>query len=212
MSPLQCDAEVQTCLEALKNLQKLEFKVPLPPMLLIYVEQAASFSTSFPMTTASLPPRASMAAPSSTVVPTMSLQPTASRTAQQQLVITTCPVLGAAPVASAVFALWLPSEATTLSNYAHFPTTDLSHCVMLTTLRFLPHLDPSVDSFSLRILHEMVLINFFGRIGVHIMMAVHIRSTNTLLALYKFFPSHFRTNHHEPQAPVSSDVAALILR
>uniref|UniRef100_A0A915L4X3 Uncharacterized protein n=1 Tax=Romanomermis culicivorax TaxID=13658 RepID=A0A915L4X3_ROMCU len=53
-SPLQSNVEIQRHLEALKNPQKLEFKVPLPPLPPMDVEQATLSSASLPTTTMSL--------------------------------------------------------------------------------------------------------------------------------------------------------------
>uniref|UniRef100_A0A915IUH2 Uncharacterized protein n=1 Tax=Romanomermis culicivorax TaxID=13658 RepID=A0A915IUH2_ROMCU len=58
ISPLQCDAEVQRHLEALKNPPKLVFKVPLPPPPPMDMERHTSSTTSLPLTTTSLPPTA----------------------------------------------------------------------------------------------------------------------------------------------------------
>uniref|UniRef100_A0A915K0Y3 Uncharacterized protein n=1 Tax=Romanomermis culicivorax TaxID=13658 RepID=A0A915K0Y3_ROMCU len=146
ISPLQWDAEVQRCLEALKNPPKPVFKVPLPPAPLIDVEQATSSTASLPLPTTSLPPMAPPSTPATTVATITSLLPMASMPAQSttptqpSLVITTHPVLRAALGASAAlhFEPRLPSEATTLPNYVHFWTMDPPHSITLATPRFRP--------------------------------------------------------------------------
>uniref|UniRef100_A0A915K143 Uncharacterized protein n=1 Tax=Romanomermis culicivorax TaxID=13658 RepID=A0A915K143_ROMCU len=153
ISPLQRDAEIQRHLEALKNLPKPEFKVLLPFGPPMDLEQATSSSASLPTTTTLLPPTAPRSASTTTVVTTTSLPPMASTSVQSttpdqtSMVISTCPVLGAAPAAGAVlhFEQQLPSEATTLPNYVCFQTMDSPHSITLATPRFQPCMDPSIE-------------------------------------------------------------------
>uniref|UniRef100_A0A915KC67 Uncharacterized protein n=1 Tax=Romanomermis culicivorax TaxID=13658 RepID=A0A915KC67_ROMCU len=193
-------------------------RVPLPPAPPMDVEQATFSTTLLPPTTTSLLPTALTSAPTTTVATTASLPPTASTLvqstapAQLLLVITTGPVLKALAAGAALhFEPQLPSEAMNLPNYVSFQTMDPPHNITLATPGFRPCMDPSVEFFSPPILHEMVLINFFGHLGVRVTMAINICATNASLGLYQYFRSHFRTNYCEPHPPVSPDIAVLIL-
>uniref|UniRef100_A0A915KI72 Uncharacterized protein n=1 Tax=Romanomermis culicivorax TaxID=13658 RepID=A0A915KI72_ROMCU len=107
----------------------------------------------------------SMLAPISTVSTTGSaagLQPT--------LVIATASLLGATSPAGTVICSTpqLPSQAITLPNYTGFRTTDLLNTITLATPRFLPNINLNVEFFSLGTMQEMVLINFFGQLSIHV--------------------------------------------
>uniref|UniRef100_A0A915IK76 Uncharacterized protein n=1 Tax=Romanomermis culicivorax TaxID=13658 RepID=A0A915IK76_ROMCU len=131
------------------------------------------------MTTTLLPTTASMYIPYTTVPPmpatsTLAITTTTTIPSQPKLVITTHPILSVVPSAGTNlhFELQLTSETNTLPNYVHFPTTNPLHSIMLAKPHYPPRMDSNVKSFLPRMLHEMVLINFFGRIRVCITMAV----------------------------------------
>uniref|UniRef100_A0A915J691 Uncharacterized protein n=1 Tax=Romanomermis culicivorax TaxID=13658 RepID=A0A915J691_ROMCU len=191
------NAEIQRRMEALKNLPTDVFKAPLP-LLPIDVETATSAATSIPPPVTSQP----------TTAPTSAT----TTTAQPPLIITTRPVLRVPPPPSSAPAieLRLPSETTRLPNYTHFQTTNSPNCVTLVTPCYPPRIDPAVEFFRPHTLHEMVLINFFGCLGIRITMAVHIRATNASLALYQYFPEHYRPSYREQQAPVSHDELGVV--
>uniref|UniRef100_A0A915J8D8 Uncharacterized protein n=1 Tax=Romanomermis culicivorax TaxID=13658 RepID=A0A915J8D8_ROMCU len=82
ISPLHCDAEIQKRMEALKNLLKPVFKVPLPQLPPMEVEPATSSNTSLQPMARPLPPTAPRSTTATTVTHTTSLPPTAPTSVQ----------------------------------------------------------------------------------------------------------------------------------
>uniref|UniRef100_A0A915L671 Uncharacterized protein n=1 Tax=Romanomermis culicivorax TaxID=13658 RepID=A0A915L671_ROMCU len=170
ISQLHRDAKIQWCLEALKQPQQPEFKVPLPPGPSMDVEPIVLTTAQTSTITALLLPITKPPTSTSLTTTTATIPPI------PKLKISMCPVLRAAPAAGTAlqFKPQLLSESITLPNYVHFHTTDLPHSITLATPGYSPQIDARVDSFSPRTLHEMVLINFFSCIRVRITMAPYI--------------------------------------
>uniref|UniRef100_A0A915J0D1 Uncharacterized protein n=1 Tax=Romanomermis culicivorax TaxID=13658 RepID=A0A915J0D1_ROMCU len=82
---------------------------------------------------------------------------------------------------------------------------------MLAMLCYPPRIDPNIKFFSPCTMQEMVLINFYGQLGICVKIAVHVPATNASVAIYQYFRDHYVPSYLETYPPVSPDVATLIL-
>uniref|UniRef100_A0A915I265 Uncharacterized protein n=1 Tax=Romanomermis culicivorax TaxID=13658 RepID=A0A915I265_ROMCU len=83
---------------------------------------------------------------------------------------------------------------------------------MLATRHYPPRINLSVEFFLLRTMQEIAFINFFGRLGIHITIAIHIGTTNASLAIYQYYHNHFHPSYLKIHPPISPDIAILILQ